>query len=70
MSGFYGGSNSESAGTSGGVGDGCLVFNVRNIHLAAIRYAHNVIRLLTMFHSPKDSAFDFLVLKTAPVAFL
>jgi hypothetical protein len=66
----YDGCNSESASTSGGAGDGCPVYNVQNCHLASIRYAHNVITLVNVFHSPKDSAFDFAVLNIAYAAFL
>ena len=66
----YDGNNSESISTLGGVGDSCLVYNVHNFHVAGIRYSHNVITLVNVFHSPKDSAFDFFVLNTAPVAYL
>jgi hypothetical protein len=66
----YDGSNSESASTAADVGNGCLVFNVQNFHLAVIRNARNLITLVNVFHSHKDSAFDFTVLKTAPFAFL
>jgi len=70
MSCCYGGSNSGSASTSGDVGVGCLVYNVQNFHVADIRYAHNVITLVIVFHSSKGSAFDFVVVNTGPVAYL
>ena len=66
----YDGSNNESANTSGGVGDGCLVDNVQNFHLTVTRYAHNIMTVVNVFHSPKDSSFYFAVLNTAHVAFL
>jgi len=66
----YTGSDSKSVSTSGDVEVGCLVNNVQNFHVADIRCAHNVITLVIVFHSPKDSAFDFVALNTAHVAYL